>query len=638
VCPHGNKIKCRHTLIDKIEDFPAFIDEYGKKEGPDTLCKICGERLLMNPTVGYAVFGPKSTMAVSDDIRKYIYGKCMIATSYIAFAQLVTDEYVKKLAGNIVSAIAGIISTEFYKIDKIRGIGVGIIIAMKEIVCMIYVLSAYYLLAEENKKAFDIKGKHVPQTLVNILNNVLRTKLEVVREMREISLDGLVNMVITEMRQKKLKAPGEFSSYDDRDTDVFRLVEPYLEFPDKYPGSTLKSDTPDLIKAIYRNVRFLGIIGVVPTGGELQFGPEFEQLMADFRKIREEEAKLLMETPWRKFISVTLQQPARNYIYDYKYMSISMGTKGSVHIHRFRSGLVDGKVVNFADVDLEQKVDNLVCSICGAESKYGDIIGESAAEIEAESKVKYFAIFCPARFSHEFKSGKCIHCGYIADGDNENFYEKHKLPATKILVAAESDKRNLVEYTVDKAVAPERAEYYGKTPKINYMNFWENFGCYEDVTYNQFITGQGGDKKLGILKIKNSFSWLVSLLARIKNIGIKPDAQLQDLACKEDLVPIIGMIKSVLESREKPQYDNYKYSFIRIFNKLPHKIAEFVANMLIKFAKKFSKSEDSEHAEALADASYRPNSIQDNTDLEDGQTGKPESIYEGYDYNGKNEK
>jgi hypothetical protein len=629
VCPHGNQIRCRHTADRKIADVEKFLEEFGEKRGTATICRICGEQLIKNPSIGYSVFGPRNNATVADDTRKYIYRRCMIASAYMRFNDQVSEEYVSRLAGNVVSAVIGTVSAEMNKIDKSRGVAQHVILAMKEIVCQIYVMCAYFILAEKNKDAFTMRAKHTVEGVAKVLQTILADKIEAVKEMREIHLENLVSMVIEELTGRSIKAPREFSIYDERDTEIFRYLASVAENMAGYPEIKLKSGHPEIAAVLLENVKFLG---TVLAAGE--FNPQFAELLEKWKKLAEAEYLKESGSIWRKYLWTPKLEPAIYRQMDFKYLGISVGEKTGLHTHIFRSGTVAGKIKPFSAIELDEKIDTLVCSICGQEGAIKNLLGAIIEEVETDSKQKYFAVFCPVNFSHDFTGGKCKFCGYIPGSENTDFFKKYKLPS-KILTLKEEKKSALVFFDKKSDVLEEKVKYVGKTTKAEYSNFWLNLGRWEDVTYKDFSEGKAGSEILGIEKIKSSLVWLASLLARIKNLKNKPDPVLQEL--NADVGAALDLTVKILANREVPDWVNYKNSFIKVFNMLPDKVADYVVKNLIKFAKKYAKSDESTYADALSHG-YRTNDFQDNTDIEEGQTGKLESIYEGMDYNGKNEK
>lgn len=644
VCSHGNQIKCRHAIVDRIQNIDAFIEEFAIIIGFETLCKFCGERLYANPALSTNSGGPRAdSSSINDETRKFIFKKCLIASAHITFEAFVSEEYVMKLCGNITSNVMGKVIKEFIKIDKLRGVDAMVISSMKEIVAQLYVMCAFVLLAEKNRQYFIIRGtkkmtvhKTIEMT-IDILRNILKNRIEAVRDLRDVNISNLVYAIMEDLKNRPPKAPRELNSYDVRDTCVYKAIEPYADDIKKYPDVSIKADgfKGDILRFIVKNVMYTGYIGQPNENGVIVYSDKFNEIIKELKILREKEYKVFNELPLRKFLGALICDKPKFYTYDLKYCGLAIGIKGGVHTHKFTKGYVDGKIIKNSDVPLNEIVTNLVCEICGGEMEYKNLEDQINVNLILKSKIEYFSVYCPVNFQHIFSGGKCKYCGYLEAGDNTTFYSKNELPTKYIKVPKESAKPDIINFKPAIKVLDVNAKYYGKTAKVAYYNFWLNFGCYEDVTFSQFISGKHGNRIAGINKIQMSFAWLNGLLARIHNIKFMPDAKLQEFA-GPNLEPIIKKILEILESNEKPEYNNYKNKFINIFNELPAKIAEMVVSDLIKFAQRTSKSEESEHASALV--AYRNKEIYDNTDIDENDTGKKDDLYEGFDYDGKNDK
>jgi hypothetical protein len=247
-------------------------------------------------------------------------------------------------------------------------------------------------------------------------------------------------------------------------------------------------------------------------------------------------------------------------------------------------------------------------------------------KIRRESMDKYYKNYCPIKFYHTGEP--CKNCGY----PKEEFYKKYDLPVPKIELSDSSVLQKNIEkakiiatHNAEKSEKPEKPKYYNiKITSYEYENFWYNFCCFSDVKFAEGLKGKRGNRELGKYQIAGEFSELYIFLSKIANgkfSNFKVPKNINDLlerAARADMI--------------FNTYDVLLNEYIKIFNELPVDIAMFWLKKIFDAQKKIAQPEDEVYASVLS-----TNISDHEEEIIDSPDKNPYS-YDGFDYDGHNEK
>lgn len=674
-CSHGNRIMCRHVTRERMstEQIKEFFEEFGETIDNDVIiCKICGAELLKNSDSDLMGDVSIANIGYDDELRKYLYKKCMIMMGQVDFKVIVSPEFIYHMANNILKNVYSMITTYFDKLDKIKGIPDDIIIAMKEIVANIYIYCAIVITSYDNMSVFGVReitnakssriDARVIDRIANRLSRLLHTPIERTKNFKALNIINVVQGVIQEINKRgKNYVPREFTKNDIKRTTLylyFKLFMDVSHYPKLESIPSVEEAYVDEINKLFRTIllsdKFIGEPIVQESGKTL-----YVYNKAFLTYIEESKALLKMEREYNRThvhmywhnqcasnevnyvageLTWTDESRPAVYIIDDGYIGYTWGTKGSIHHHEFTAANVGNKHYLLSELSYDQSAGTLYCSICGETGRYKDVGKEITQQLIIESKYMYFSNYCPKKINHEFKNNVCVYCGFIQTADvhkNIKFYEHHHLPVT-VQNIIHSIKINPVLRKEFKPMKSVEAKYYGSLPKESYRNFWNNLCTYEDVTFKDLLNGKRGDETLGLMKLTSQIIWFNNIISRIVNIVNLPNKYLQPYAGHEMVLrPIIAHLYQVINSPYKYTYDDLRIIFIEAFNQLPTNIAEMILRDLLHNTELGSMSEEKVKVEALI--YYKTKELDEQIDIDKGGEKGNLFSYEEFDYDGHNE-
>lgn len=603
-CSHGNNIKCRHFTYPIVADLEDFFKEFSEPSPSGAIiCRICGTELISDPEF----FGVKSSISrkgIYEEINAYIFKKCINYLVNIKYSTTVSSAFVNKIAGNITDNILFIIIGIFNKIEKTKGVQENIIASMKEISLALYIYGSIIILIDKNNNLFSFKGskkttyKHIFNDGVEFLKKSIDGYLQKVKDIKTINIETSLQAVIEEIKSKDVAVPREFVKFNIKETVGYRYFENKGINMEGFP-KLAKYDAEDeiIIKSLNNTLDI----------------DEWHKYLKSVYKPVDYKIINITDIPHTKY-----KVPA----YSNKYLGLIYGNKIKFHKHIF----------DFSQIALNKTIDKKICTICKEEPTMKDLSEEYKDVLIYKSKEIFFKNYCPKFIMHKFVKDKCA-CGYALQ-DNKEFIKKNELPKVSNFIFR---KYEPVKYEFkEKNMSTIIPKYCGVLTKEQYKNFWEGFCTYEDTTYKDLISGKSGNKIIAIPKILAQYSNLITF---IRMIGTTK--KLQHLHTDENMEPLLKELKEVVDNSfyfnigTEKKYDYLRNKFVEIYNKLPAEIMEFYFKELNKLASVGAMSEEHIKAEALI--SYKNKEVIDDAGEEEKEKNDL-FTYEGFDYDGKNEK
>jgi len=265
------------------------------------------------------------------------------------------------------------------------------------------------------------------------------------------------------------------------------------------------------------------------------------------------------------------------------------------------------------------------CSICdrvpfkhlevGVDEKYREYLMR-------ESRQNYFSYFCPVNFTHVYKNDICTHCGF----GGPKF--KHEIPARTVnitIVKNDVEMADVKQQNVKKVVP--RVGARGKKPEIN---FWENLGCFENITFKEGLSGKSGNRAIGVFELQGYISTLIIFLNKLRNLKRHYISDLVKFT-KNDVLyaECTKQLKTLHGS-----YEFMLYGFIDVMNKLPDDVAQYMYKLIYKFSEDMAESERHIKARSLINQKNINKFVENGVDDVDE---KNDFNYDGMDYDGHND-
>lgn len=655
-CPHGNHIICRHTTYDRVDatQIKEFFIEFGHNlDGGIIVCKICGEELLKNPEFVMENIDPSIGNIGYDDIfRKYLFKKSLIMLGQVSFKIVISSDFTRKIAGLITSSIFNLVSTEFEKIEKIKGIPEEVIQAFKEIIANIYIYCSYVISSLNNKKIFVMRGitidryidaKHIAM-IAKRLEYMLHTSIEQTKNYKSLNLVNLVQSIMQEINRGNIPIlPRDSEKNPIQTTALYQYFAPIADVTEYPKISNIESGLPYINKI---NSMFVEIITAATTIGNpivqdsgstlYVYDNSFTNYIDRFNNLNVDEYEYItdkLRSYWkcRTFPGTPISIPT----YDPRYIGFKWGRRGGIHMHVFNQTYVNGTKTMLNNIETDNMASAIYCSICGEEGAFIDITKDITNNLILQSKQIYFMNFCPVKTIHEYKNNICS-CGYknsLILQDNNIFFAEHSLPSVSTRLFNADYNIRLIDECKNSNYT--EAKYYGSMPKDVYRNFWHTLGTYEDVTYKNLLKGVRGGLIVGQHKLYSQFIWLNNLLSRIANLANNPNKLLQAFGGEETTInKLLVQISNIL-NETCHTYEYLRDQFVNIYNELPRPLAEYVLRELIRNTEAGAMSEEKTKVEALIN--YKNKTVDENIDIDKGGEEGDLFSYEGYDYDGKNE-